>query len=177
MEVVKHIPENYNQGLVFVQHMPADFMTRFAMRLNKAAKIHIKEAEEGEILKAGIGLIAPGGYHLKFSEVIKGNRRLAKAHLSNEPPVWNLRPTVDKMMLSLAPIYQRNMIGIILTGMGEDGVIGMREIKQNGGRTLVQNKETSVVFGMGQQVIKNNLADEVLPLKKIFPRALELLKK
>ncbi len=175
-KVVTQIPANIRHGVVFVQHMPADFMTRFAKRLNKLSPIPIKEAENGDVIEPGKGLIAPGGVHMTFKEVIKGNKRLSKVVLTDDPPLWNLRPTVDKMMTTLAPIYKANSVGIILTGMGEDGVIGMREIKNQGGQTIVQNKETSVVFGMGQQVIKNNLADYVLPLDKIFAKAMDLLK-
>jgi two-component system chemotaxis response regulator CheB len=173
--LVSGIPANTNYGYIFVQHMPAGFTTRFADRINKRAAISISEAQSGDVLKPGTGLLAPGGTHLVFKEIQKGNRRLIKALLTEDPPVWGLRPTVDKMMSSVAPIYKQNCLGIILTGMGEDGVIGTREIKNNGGYTIVQDKKSSVVYGMAQQVVKNNLADEVLPLPKIMPRALQVL--
>lgn len=174
-QIIPQIPEKCPYGIVIVQHMPAGFTSRFAKRLDGMAPITVREAEEGDAITAGQALLAPGNYHLEFKEIIQGNRRLARISLNQDPPVWNLRPTVDRMMVTLAPIYEEKLVGIILTGMGEDGVIGMREIKLHRGHTLVQDEKTSVVFGMAQQVVKNKLADEVLPLKALIPRALELL--
>jgi len=161
MEVIPKLPSNFGAGIVIVQHMPEDFTRRFAERMNSKSQLVVKEAEMGDMVKSGLVLLAPGDYHLLLEEVVIGDFRHARVKLTKDPPQWKLRPTVDKMMLSVAPIYKNNCIGVILTGMGEDGVVGMREIKHNGGRTLVQDKRTSVVFGMGQEVIKNNLADEV----------------
>lgn len=175
-QIVPQFPPNFEAGVVIVQHMPPDFTTRFASRLNNNSSITVKEAQTGDVLKSGLVLLAPGDYHLKFALSKQDNKRLAKAKLTKDPPQWKLRPTVDNMMISLAPIYGPNLIGVILTGMGEDGVIGMRAIKNYGGKTLVQNKRTSVVFGMAQEVIKNNLADEILPLEEIVPRIIQLIK-
>lgn len=174
--IIQQFPENFPAGIAIVQHMPEGFTTRFAERLNRLAKITVKEAREGDVLRTGLALLAPGGYHMIFTTEKQGHKILTKVKLTLDPPQWKLRPTVDKMMTSLASIYGSRISGVILTGMGEDGVVGMRAIKAGGGRTLVQNQATSVVFGMAQQVIKNNLADEVLPLKEIVPRVLEVLK-
>ena len=175
VQLLSQVPADFRYGIVIVQHMPAQFTARFAQRLDKICPLPVKEAQAGDKLTGGQVLLAPGGQHLEFYPVTENNRTRAKVRLTNDPPVWGLRPTVDHMMTTLAPIYQQHLIGIILTGMGEDGVIGMKAIKHHHGHTLVQDKETSAVFGMGQQVIKNHLADEVLPLNQIFPRVLQLL--
>jgi len=176
MEVVTKFPENFPAGIAIVQHMPVGFTTRFAARLNENSHVAVKEAAQGDIIKAGVALLAPADYHMEFQEAAEGHIKHAEVRLTQDPPQWLLRPTVDHMMMCLAPIYGSHMVGVVLTGMGEDGVIGMRTVKQCGGRTIVQNKETSVVFGMGQEVIKNNLADEVLPLNKIAERVMEIIK-
>jgi two-component system chemotaxis response regulator CheB len=175
LELVTQFPENFPAGIAIVQHMPAGFTTRFSARLNSQSHIVVKEAEQGDTLKAGMALVAPGDWHMEFVETRIGPRRIAKVNLTKDPPQWLLRPTVDHMMSSLAPIYGNRIVAAILTGMGEDGVVGTRFIKKHGGHTLVQNKASSVVFGMGQEVIKNNLADEVLPLNKIAGRIMEII--
>ncbi len=174
-KIITQFPKNFPAGITIVQHMPKDFTPKFAQRLNNMSEITVKEASEGDIIKAGVALLAPGDRHMIFEPEYSGNKVYSKVKLTLDPPQWKLRPTVDKMMTSLVPIYNHNIIGVILTGMGEDGVVGMRAIKESGGRTLVQNEATSVVFGMAQQVIKNNLADETLPLEDIVPRVMELL--
>ena len=176
MEVIPKFPENFPAGIVMVQHMPAGFTTRFAARLNANSNIIVKEAVVGDIVKPGMALLAPGDWHMEFQDISVGHIHHAEVRLNQDPQQWLLRPTVDHMMMTIAPIYQNRLVGVVLTGMGEDGVVGMRIVKQCGGHTLVQNKETSVVFGMGQEVIKNNLADEVLPLDKIADRIMELIK-
>lgn len=176
VEVFSHLPHDFSAGMVVVQHMPAGFTARFANRLAGVGPVMVKEAETGDVVKAGVALLAPGDFHMEFQETVVGGKRQASVKLNQDPPQWKLRPTVDKMMTSIAPIYQSRCVGVILTGMGEDGVVGMRAIKQLGGKTLVQDKSTSVVFGMGQEVIKNNLADEVLPLDEIPYRIAELVK-
>ena len=176
MEVLSGIPKNFPFGVVVVQHMPGGFTKKFAERLNNSCIISVKEAEEGDIVSSGLVLLAPGNYHMEFREIGKGAKRTAQVTLNQDPPVWGLRPTVDRMMTSIAPIYKTNCLGVILTGMGEDGVLGMGAIKKYGGTTLVQDKSSSVVFGMAQQVIKNNLADEVVPLSKIAQRIVEITK-
>ncbi|KKQ95454.1 MAG: Chemotaxis response regulator protein-glutamate methylesterase [candidate division CPR2 bacterium GW2011_GWC1_39_9] len=174
--IIGQFPKDFPAGIVIVQHMPKDFTTRFAERLNHLAQITVKEAQNGDVVKSGLALVAPGGFHMVFNIEHQGRRQFAQVKLNTDPPQWKLRPTVDKMMSSIAPIYGSNIIGVILTGMGDDGVVGMKAIKNAGGRTLVQDESTSVVYGMAQEVVKNNLADEVLPLTKIVPRILEMLK-
>lgn len=175
-KILPQIPKNFPAGIVIVQHMPKMFTRSFADRLNNLSAIEVKEAKNGDFIEAGTALLAPGDYHLTFSPKTIGNKIQAKVVLTKDPPQWSLRPTVDKMMTSLAPIYKDKIVGMILTGMGEDGVVGMKSIKSHGGKTLVQNEETSVVFGMAQQVIKNNLADEVWPLEGLVPRICDILK-
>ncbi len=168
-EILQQFPKNFSAGVVIVQHMPGQFTSRFIQRLAKICPIPVKEAENGDVVEAGKILVAKGDYHLVFKPVTTNLVTRAEATLTLDPPQWKLRPTVDKMMLSLAPIFGRSMVGVILTGMGQDGVVGMREIKFKGGTTYVQNEETSVVYGMAQEVVKEDLADHVLPLNQIIP--------
>lgn len=174
MEVLSHIPGNFSPGITCVQHMPPDFTTRFAQRLNDNVPLAVKEAANDDFIETGRVLLAPGGLHMTFIPHVFGQKIQSSVKLTLDPPQWGLRPTVDQMLSSLAPIYGNRLTAVILTGMGEDGVVGTRAVKKYGGRTIVQDKESSVVFGMGQEVIKNNLADEVLPLRQIARRIMEL---
>lgn len=175
-KIFSQLPSDLNCGIILVQHMPADFTTRFAQTLSNLGGIPVKEAEEGDTIKEGVALLAPGDFHLTLREMVHGSHRTAQVHLDQDPPQWRLRPTVDKMMTSIAPLFRSRLIGVILSGMGEDGVVGMREIKHYGGRTLVQDRQTSIVYGMGQEVVKNNLADEVQPLGRIASRLVEMVR-
>ena len=125
-EVFAHIPANLPAGIVVVQHMPKDFTRSFADRLNSLFPFPVKEAQNGDLVENGKVLIAPGDYHL----VITPERRVG---LNQEDRVMFLRPAIDVTMESLPGVYGRNIIGVILTGMGRDGAKGMAKIKQAGG--------------------------------------------
>ena len=168
-QILPQFPADFPAAIVIVQHMPGDFTGRFAERLNKVSAIPVKEAEEGDEVQVGRILLARGDYHLVFRPEDRSGLTHAVATLNLDPPQWKLRPTVDKMMVSLAGIYGSRLWGVILTGMGQDGSMGMREIKAVGGHTIVQNRETSAVYGMAQEVVNRNLADAILPLEDIVP--------
>src|SRR5690606_29426944 len=126
-EVVAHIPANLPAGIVVVQHMPKEFTHSFAERLNTLFPFPVKEAEHGDLVENGKALIAPGDYHL----VITPERRVA---LNQDDRVMFLRPAIDVTMESLPAVYGKNIIGVILTGMGRDGARGMAKIKEAGDR-------------------------------------------
>ncbi|MCK9443591.1 MAG: chemotaxis response regulator protein-glutamate methylesterase [Tissierellaceae bacterium] len=161
--LVPQIPSNINASIVIVQHMPPKFTKSLADRLDSISNIRIKEAEDGDIIQRGNGYIAPGDYHLTL---VKENNNLV-IRLNQEPQVMGLRPTVDIMMRSIAKISGYSKIGVILTGMGSDGMIGIKEIKESGGYTIAQDEYTSVVFGMPKAAIATNCIDEVLPIESI----------
>lgn len=140
--------------------MPSGFTNSFAKRLDRLCSFEVKEAEEGDIIKQGQALIAPGGYHMTVT-------RDGRIQLGIGPPEHGVRPAVDPMMRTTAEIYQSETIGVILTGMGRDGSSGMKAIKKNGGRTIAQDEATCTVFGMPKIAIQEGSVDKILPLSKI----------
>ncbi|NLI74296.1 MAG: chemotaxis response regulator protein-glutamate methylesterase [Euryarchaeota archaeon] len=158
-EVLSRLPANLPASVLIVQHMPEGFTRSFAERLNWTSPLEVKEAEEGEELQKGRVYLAPGNKHL----VLNGR----KLHLTNDPKVNYVRPAIDVLMKSVAPVYGPRTIGVILTGMGSDGAEGMRYIKQNGGKTIAQSEDTCVVYGMPKAVIESGAADRVDPLEDI----------
>lgn len=167
-EVIPYLPANMPAGMVIVQHMPPGFTRSLADRLNHESKIRVKEAEEGDRIEPGLALLAPGGYHL---EIEAGGI----VRLNQKPPLWGVRPCVDYMMESMATLYGSRLIGVVMTGMGRDGANGMAEIKRRGGRTIIQNEETCLVYGMPRAVAERGLADHVVPLQEIAQKIVELL--
>ncbi|NLV88045.1 MAG: chemotaxis response regulator protein-glutamate methylesterase [Tissierellia bacterium] len=166
--LIPQLPADIDASIVIVQHMPPKFTKSLADRLNSISNIKVKEAEEGDILLRGHAYIAPGDYHLRV--VKEGNKLVVR--LDQEPKVLGLRPTVDKMMDSVAKIEGFNKIGVILTGMGSDGKKGIKRIKESGGFTIAQDEMTSVVFGMPKAAISTNCIDIVLPIEKIGDKIL-----
>ena len=160
--VITGLTEHFPCPVVVVQHMPAGFTNALANRLNSVARVSVREAQDGNVLDAGCVYIAPGNYHLRVLHDA-GTRRIA---LSDEPPVGNHRPAVNVMYDSVAPLG-KDVVAVILTGMGSDGRDGMRKIKENGGYCIAQDEATCVVYGMPKSVIEAGLADEICPLPQI----------
>lgn len=159
-------------GIVIVQHMPPGFTAAFARRLNEICKIEVREAKDGDPVLAGTALIAPGGVHMVL--VRSGNRYYVR--LKEGPLVNYQRPSVDVLFSSVAKAAGPKAIGVILTGMGSDGARGLLEMKKAGARTIAQDEETSVIFGMPKEAIKLGAVDHVVPLHEIPARILKLLK-
>ncbi|MDW5562871.1 MAG: chemotaxis response regulator protein-glutamate methylesterase [Methanomassiliicoccus sp.] len=158
-EVLSRLPANLPAAVLVVQHMPEGFTRSFAERLNWISPLEVKEAEEGDEIRKGKIYLAQGNKHL----VLRGN----KLHLDDGPKVNYVRPAVDVLMNSVAPHFGPRTIGVVLTGMGSDGAAGMQLIKKNGGKTIVQNEETCVVYGMPKAVADLNAADRIVPLEDI----------
>lgn len=154
---------NLSASYVIVQHMPIEFTPLFAERLDNMSKVSFKEAEEGDILYEGMGFLAKGDSHLE----IVNRQGKPVIHISNGEKVSGHRPSIDVMFHSLARFFPKRTIAIILTGMGRDGVSGIEKIKQNGGFTIAQNKETSAVFGMNKESIDTGCIDRVLPIEEV----------
>ncbi len=171
--VITRLPGNLPCGVVVVQHMPAGFTKSLADRLDSISEISVKEAENDEIIKAGQVYIAPGNFHLRVVEGIGGVRKIA---LSQEPPVGNHRPAVNVMFDSVAGIG-KNLVSVIMTGMGCDGCEGMKKIKANGGYSIAQDETSCVVYGMPKAVVDAGLADEIKPLTKIAEAIVEAVKR
>lgn len=168
--LIPELPSDINASIVIVQHMPPKFTKSLADRLNSISNIKIKEAEDGDVLSRGWGYIAPGDYHMT---VVKESSNLV-IRLNREPQVMGLRPTVDKLMDSVAKIDGYLKTGIILTGMGSDGTNGIIKMKESGSYTIAQDETTSIVYGMPKSAIATSCVDIILPLNKI---ANEIIKK
>jgi len=158
-------------GIVIVQHMPAKFTVSFAQRLNELCQISVKEAADGDHVVPGTALIAPGNYHM----VVRRSGARYYVRITDGPMVHHQRPAVDVLFKSTANYVGRNAIGILLTGMGADGAEGLLMMKQAGARTIAQDEKSCVVFGMPKEAIKLGATDEVIPLRSIASRALEML--
>ncbi|MEO7765918.1 MAG: chemotaxis response regulator protein-glutamate methylesterase [Ferruginibacter sp.] len=150
-------------GIVIVQHMPENFTRSFADRLNEICKISVKEAEDGDIVKPGRALIAPGNHHL----LLKKRGTQYYVEVKDGPLVNRHRPAVDVLFRSVALYAGKNSIGILMTGMGDDGAKGLLEMKEAGAKTIAQDEKSCVVFGMPKEAILLNAADKVLPINDI----------
>ncbi|QPJ65724.1 MAG: chemotaxis response regulator protein-glutamate methylesterase [Candidatus Nitrohelix vancouverensis] len=149
--------------IVITQHMPPYFTKLLAERLSSKSRIPVKEGAAGETLKPGEAWIAPGDYHMCLER--KGTS--VQITTNQNPPENSCRPAVDVMLRSVVEIYGAHTLGVILTGMGQDGLIGCQQIKKSGGQVVAQDEETSVVWGMPGFVTKDGLADKVMPLQHI----------
>ncbi|NPV05757.1 MAG: chemotaxis response regulator protein-glutamate methylesterase [Syntrophaceae bacterium] len=150
-------------GIVVVQHMPANFTTAFAERLNGLCQMTVKEAKNNDSVTQGTVLIAPGNYHM----LLRRSGARYYVEVKDGPMVHHQRPAVDVLFKSAAQVAGANAIGVILTGMGADGAAGMLEMKKAGARTIAQDENTCVVFGMPKEAIKLGGVDRVLPLEQI----------
>lgn len=165
--VLTALPARFPFPIVLVQHMPSTFTTAFAERLNSLCKIEVKEAVDGDSLRPGVALLAPGGKQLMISKggkvkVLPGDERV------------NYKPCVDITFASAANVYRDQVLAIVLTGMGADGCEGAKLLKQNGSVVWAQDEATSVIYGMPMAIAKANLADEILPLQQVGLRLAEL---
>ncbi|MFP4556680.1 MAG: chemotaxis response regulator protein-glutamate methylesterase [Bacteroidales bacterium] len=152
-------------GIVIVQHMPEKFTTSFANRLNEICKITVKEAQNGDSVIRGRALIAPGNFHL----LLKRSGARYYVEVKEGPLVNRHRPSVDVLFRSTARYAGANAVGVIMTGMGDDGARGLLEMKTAGAKTVAQDEKTCVVFGMPREAIKLGAALKVLPLNDIAP--------
>jgi two-component system chemotaxis response regulator CheB len=151
-------------GIVIVQHMPEHFTSAFAKRLDGLCRITVKEAENNDTVIRSRALVAPGNRHT----LIRRSGTRYYVEVTDGPLVCRHRPSVDVLFRSAARYAGRNAIGVIMTGMGDDGARGMSEMKQTGAAlTIAQDEATSVVFGMPHEAIKHGGVDKVLPLEEI----------
>jgi two-component system chemotaxis response regulator CheB len=150
-------------GILIVQHMPENFTRSFANRLNDLCRITVKEAENGDPVIRGHALIAPGNRHMLLKR--HGNKYFVE--IMDGPLVNRHRPSVDVLFRSTARYAGKNAIGVIMTGMGDDGARGLLEMREAGAYTIAQDEKSSVVFGMPNEAIKLNAVDKILPLDQI----------
>ena len=163
-KIIPQLPKEFPIPILIVQHMPPKFTKSLADRINSMSKVTVKEAEHGETIQPGWVYIAPGGFHMKVQRSGYSNATL---HISTEPSTTLHRPSVDVMMESAVQVYGGKILGVIMTGMGHDGLDGLKLIKQKGGYCIAQNEDTCVVYGMPKAAVDNNLADAIVPLENI----------
>jgi two-component system chemotaxis response regulator CheB len=168
-DVLIHLPPD-TPGIVITQHIPKLFSGAFARRMNACCQLSVCEAEDGQQVLRGHAYIAPGDKHLLL--VRDGARYVCR--LDEGPPVNRHKPSVDVMFRSVAQQAGRNAIGVILTGMGKDGAMGLKEMRDAGSRTLAQDEATSIVWGMPGEAVAVGGAAEVMPLGDIYIRVLAL---
>ena len=163
--VIPYLDGRMNAPMVLVQHMPKGFTKSLADRLNDISKVHVKEAEEGDVLTKGTVYIAPGGWHL---EVVCGADGVHKVHLSDAPAIGGLRPCANVMYESLKKSRYDEVVCVVLTGMGADGTAGIRQLNNSKPiHVIAQNAETCVVYGMPRAIAEAGMVDEVVPLKSV----------
>jgi two-component system chemotaxis response regulator CheB len=150
-------------GIIIVQHMPERFTASFAERLNQLCSVSVKEAADGDTVIRGLALIAPGNHHT----MLKRSGARYYVEVRDGPLVARHRPSVDVLFRSVAHYAGKNAVGVLLTGMGDDGAKGLLEMRQAGATTIAQDEATCVVFGMPQEAIKLGASDQVLALERI----------
>jgi two-component system chemotaxis response regulator CheB len=166
------LPKNIRASIMIVQHLPAEFSPSFAKRLDAANGPKVVLAIDGTVIESGTAYLAPGGFHLR---VEMRNRKGVVAKLDEGTPVQFVKPSANVLFESAAKCYGDRLLGVVMTGMGSDGAQGAKVIRAAGGRVIVQDEESSVIFGMAKAVITENAADEVVPLEKIPQKIIEFI--
>lgn len=169
-EALAQIPQD-SPGVLVVQHMPPGFTRTFADRLNEVCAISVREAANGDVVYGGEALVAPGDMHMRLVKA----QGVFKVSLEMGEKVKGHRPSVDVMMSSVARAAGSRAVGVLLTGMGADGANGLKEMRQAGARTLAQDEETSVVFGMPRAAFENGGAERLVPLGDVAPTVMRLV--
>lgn len=159
-EVIPSLPQNFPVPVVVVQHMPPLFTHLLSERLNRVAALSVQEGEAGRKLEPGNVWIAPGGHHMT---VARAGRDVALA-INDDPPENSCRPAVDVLFRSVAQVYGPNVLAVVLTGMGADGLRGSHWIRENGGDVIAQDETTSVIWGMPGAVVGAGQASAVCPI-------------
>ena len=161
--IIPKLPTGLASSVLVVQHMPVGFTRSLADRLASRSAIPVREAQDGESVSPGVVLIAPAGRHMK----VQRRGSVAKVWLDDEPRSALHRPSVDVLMASVAKAYGARSLGVVLTGMGSDGVEGLRAIRQTGGRTFAESEETCVIYGMPKAAVEAGVVDRSVPLARM----------
>jgi two-component system chemotaxis response regulator CheB len=169
-EIIPHLPEELGAAVVIVQHMPREFTRLLAHRLDTMSALWVGEAMDGKVLRENRVYVAPGGYHMTLS----GGAGNASIQLDTSAPMWGVRPAADRLFFSVADTFGRAAVGVVLTGMGRDGAEGLRRIREAGGTAIVQDRESSIIYGMPQAALAAAGADRVAPVSEIAPLITDL---
>jgi two-component system chemotaxis response regulator CheB len=161
MKLVPQFPHDFPGAVLLVQHMPGNYTSQFSKQLAEVAYIPVKEGEAGEIIVPGQLYVCPGGYHMRVSST-------GRVVLDDGPRINGYRPCADLTLESAADYARGNTIGVVLTGMGNDGTKGVQAVQAAGGHVIAQDEASAVIFGMPQEAIKSGAVDTVLPLDNIY---------
>jgi two-component system chemotaxis response regulator CheB len=161
--IIPRLPEDLAAAVLVVQHMPLGFTRSLAERLDARSEVPVREAREGEEVEPGTVLIAPAGSHMKVRRKGQGVR----VALDEEPRASLHRPSVDILMVSVARVYGARALGVVLTGMGADGVEGLRAIREAGGQTFAESEETCIIYGMPKAAVEAGVVDRSIPLTRM----------
>lgn len=170
-EVVPRLPRDLDAAILIVQHMPAGFTKSLAQRLDTLSPLPVCEATVGDRVVHGRVYLAPGGRHMRLERAL-GTPTI---RLDDSPPVWGVRPAADPLFTSAAVLFPHAVVGVVLTGMGRDGAAGTQAIRAAGGRAIVQDQATSVIFGMPHAALLAAGADRVVALGDVAPTIVELV--
>jgi two-component system, chemotaxis family, protein-glutamate methylesterase/glutaminase len=170
--IIPRLPKNFPVPIAIVLHMPVGYTEMYAQKLDEVSEVEVREAREGDVLRAGVVLIAPAGRHLTFNHVSK---QTVVAHLDARPLDMLHRPSVDVMFQSGAEVFRAGVLGIVMTGMGSDGRDGAAAIKAKGGLIFTEAEESCVVYGMPRAVVEAKLSDKAAPLDEMMDAILEVL--
>lgn len=163
-ELIPQLPADFPAPVAMVMHMPVGYTEMYARKLDELSQLEVREAREGDVVRAGSALLAPAGRHLTFRRQSDG---AVVAHLDSKPFDTPHRPSVDVLFQSAAEVYGRRVLGVVMTGMGSDGRAGAAWIKAQGGLVYTESEETCVVYGMPSSVVEAGLSDSSVPLDRL----------
>jgi two-component system chemotaxis response regulator CheB len=163
-QLIPQLPADFPAPVAMVMHMPVGYTEMYARKLDEQSPLEVREAQEGDVMRAGLALLAPAGRHLSFRRRAGGD---VVAHLDSRPFEQPHRPSVDVLFQSAAEVYKQRVLGVVMTGMGSDGRQGAAWIKAQGGLVYTESEETCVVYGMPSSVVEAGLSDRSVPLHQM----------
>jgi two-component system chemotaxis response regulator CheB len=170
-ELLLQLPANFPLPVLIVQHMPKLFTKSLAEALGRKVHVKVVEAQDEEILRASTVYIAPGGLQMKIRRTSSG---MVQIQITDEPPENHCKPSADYLFRHVAQVYGGNAVGVIMTGMGSDGVLGLKLMKRRGAMIIAQDRQTCTVWGMPRMAVEAGVVDNVLPLQEIAPELIRL---
>jgi two-component system chemotaxis response regulator CheB len=168
--LIPQFPADFSAPIAMVLHMPVGYTEMYAAKLNEISRIHMQEAHEGDVMQPGVALLAPAGRHLSL---VRNADDQIVAHLDARPFDTPHRPAVDVLFRSAAEVYRNRVLGVVMTGMGNDGMQGAAWIKAQGGMIFTEAEESCVVYGMPRSVAEAGLSDRVVPLERMAQAIME----